>query len=140
MSQPSSIPEQAVMRPDAMTAASMRTAPALSGLPSYRRLVRVTLFILVAVVLCNLGARALVTESTRKHTVEWLTHPGDAWADSWEPMLAALNWLHMPQHGTLYKSVFFDEQIKFQYPPTSLLPFAAMEQLGIPLTQNSLNG
>ncbi len=123
-----------------MTSASTRTAPTPPTVSRYRRLVLIALFIVITVVACNLGARALVTESTRKHTVEWLTHPGDAWANSWEPMLAALNWLELPQHGTLYKSVFFDEQIKFQYPPTSLLPFAAMERLGIPLTQNSLNG
>ncbi len=107
--------------------------------PRYRRLVLIGLFILFAVVACNLAARALVTESTRKHTVEWLVHPGKAWADSWDPMLAAFDWLKEPHDGTLYQSVFFEEQIKFQYPPTSLLPLAALERLGITPSQHLLN-
>ena len=61
------------------------------------------------------------------------------WADSWDPMIAALDWLQRSHEGKLYQSIFFQQQIKFQYPPTSLLPLAAMRAAGVPLSPDLLN-
>jgi alpha-1,2-mannosyltransferase len=49
--------------------------------------------------------------------------------DSWVPMMGALNvfYAHLP----VYKTVFFLQKIKFQYPISSLLPFHAMRSAGI---------
>ncbi|MEP0858385.1 DUF2029 domain-containing protein [Trichocoleus sp. DQ-U1] len=43
--------------------------------------------------------------------------------DSWEPMLEAFNYIQSEHQQLLYSKVFFEEQTKFQYPPTSLLVF-----------------
>jgi hypothetical protein len=41
--------------------------------------------------------------------------------DSWTPMLQAIDYLKIFHQKPLYSEVFFDKNIKFQYPPTSLL-------------------
>lgn len=41
--------------------------------------------------------------------------------DSWEPMIVALEHLHKSPEEPVYSKIFFDENIKFQYPPSSLL-------------------
>ncbi|GLR78566.1 UbiA family prenyltransferase (plasmid) [Azospirillum oryzae] len=51
--------------------------------------------------------------------------------DSWDPMIAALNWLHERPGENVYEGVFFQQHIKFQYPVTSLLPLEAMKALGV---------
>jgi hypothetical protein len=50
--------------------------------------------------------------------------------DSWDPMEAALRHLESGDPRHLYDAVFFDERIKFQYPPTALLPLDALGYLG----------
>ena len=59
--------------------------------------------------------------------------------DSWRPMLAALDWVRTGPDGTLYQEIFFQRNIKFQYPPTSLLPLAGIEALGLQATPFLLN-
>ena len=51
--------------------------------------------------------------------------------DSWDPMIAALDWLHERPGENVYDGVFFKQHIKFQYPVTSLLPLEAMKALGV---------
>lgn len=58
--------------------------------------------------------------------------------DSWEPMLRARAVAKTPLGSRLYETVFFKEQTKFQYPPTSLLALEALDRLGL-LTASSLN-
>ena len=50
--------------------------------------------------------------------------------DSWYAMLPAYLHLAQGEAGRLYTEVFFDQEIKFQYPPTSLLPLAAFDAAG----------
>lgn len=51
-------------------------------------------------------------------------------SDSWQPMIQALSVLHDPRtHSQLYETVFFQDRIKFQYAPTSLLPIDLLQQL-----------
>lgn len=52
-------------------------------------------------------------------------------ADSWDVMRVALDWLRGNADGSkLYDDVFFTQNLKFQYAPTSLLTFEAIEALG----------
>lgn len=48
----------------------------------------------------------------------WLT--GQVHEDSWEPMLAAYQRKDRDPHADLYR-LFFEDHVKFQYPPSSLL-------------------
>jgi hypothetical protein len=97
------------------------------------------IFILLSIVVGNLGARLMDAESTRTIFAAWLLHPGSAWHDSWEAMLAVLARVDHAHEGLLYQTVFFQERIKFQYPPTSLLPLALMEKMGLSLSVDFLN-
>ncbi len=56
---------------------------------------------------------------TLKYTIGYLT--GYASTDSWDPMSDALAYLHKFPDKLLYTELFFDQKIKFQYPPSSLL-------------------
>lgn len=60
-----------------------------------------------------------------------VARPGGSTADSWRPMNEALRLLRSPDSGALYRKLFFEDQIKFQYPPTSLVYLAALEPLGL---------
>ena len=104
-----------------------------------RRLLLAGLFILLSIGAMNVIARALNMESSRNQLHAWALDPGHGWADSWDPMIAALDWLQTPHEGKLYQAIFFEQQIKFQYPPTSLLPLAAMRAVGVPLSPDLLN-
>jgi alpha-1,2-mannosyltransferase len=52
-------------------------------------------------------------------------------ADSWGPMLQALNVLHGPDRDALYQTLFFAGHVRFQYPPTSLLSLELLHNLGL---------
>ncbi len=104
-----------------------------------RRLFMPGVFIALSVGLCNLLARETGAESVRTELYRWLRHPGLGADNSWRPMIVALNWLKAPTDGFLYQNVFFIENAKFQYPPTSLLPLALLEKLGIAPSVGALN-
>jgi alpha-1,2-mannosyltransferase len=53
-----------------------------------------------------------------------LRHAAD---DSWKPMLLALEEVRAPRAESIYQSLFFQQKIKFQYPPSSLLPVEALQ-------------
>jgi hypothetical protein len=59
--------------------------------------------------------------------------------DSWNPMRTAYAWYASPHQGTLYQAVFFDQHIKFQYRPSSLLLFKVADLLHFSLTNRLLN-
>jgi hypothetical protein len=50
--------------------------------------------------------------------------------DSWLPMREALNVLRSDQADHLYEILFFTKTIRFQYPPTSLLPLQSLAAIG----------
>jgi alpha-1,2-mannosyltransferase len=62
-------------------------------------------------------------------------------ADSWLPMTRALQLLHGENANRLYEELFFSQTIRFQYPPTSLLPMELLSTIGINsvLALNRLN-
>ena len=43
------------------------------------------------------------------------------WVDSWQPMMKALEIIRYHPDQLLYTTLFFQQQTRFQYPPTSLL-------------------
>ena len=53
---------------------------------------------------------------------------GDAEEDSWRVMREALQYLHESHDETLYSKLFFEQKVKFIYPPTSLLFFEPLRQ------------
>ena len=69
----------------------------------------------------------------------WLLHFHFDFFDSWMPMRAALDYARQAGPGPLYQEVFFAKQVKFQYPPTALLPLVALQWLGIDTTNVFLN-
>lgn len=56
-------------------------------------------------------------------------------ADSWAPMHAALKAAGAPGKGGIYQQIFFEHQVKFQYPPSSLLPVAALDWIRGPASR-----
>ncbi len=68
----------------------------------------------------------------------WLLHFNHANWDSWEPMRQALEYVRASGADSLYQEVFFKQAVKFQYPPTALLPILGLQSLGLNLNQ-SLN-
>jgi hypothetical protein len=54
---------------------------------------------------------------------------GQAEDDSWTPMQAALDQMQSDRAKPLYQTIFFAQRIKFQYPPSSLLPLDLMDHL-----------
>jgi hypothetical protein len=50
--------------------------------------------------------------------------------DSWGPMAAALGYLSEPGEKPLYSTIFFDQGIKFQYPPSALFALEGMMLFG----------
>jgi hypothetical protein len=57
-------------------------------------------------------------------------HPSDQ-GDSWLPMQHALEILNGPDRGRLYETLFLGAHVRFQYPPTSLLPFEVLSTIGM---------
>jgi alpha-1,2-mannosyltransferase len=51
--------------------------------------------------------------------------------DSWLPMREALDVLHSDHADKLYETLFFGKSVRFQYPPTSLLPLEALSIVGL---------
>ena len=63
---------------------------------------------------------ASASRATAPGQIERLLGPG--WVDSWWPMLKAYHHKVENPKSNLY-TIFFDDNVKFQYPPTSLLFF-----------------
>jgi len=59
--------------------------------------------------------------------------------DSWMPMRAAYAWHAAGHSGTMYRHVLFDQHIKFQYPPASLLIFVIPAALHLTVSNGLLN-
>lgn len=51
--------------------------------------------------------------------------------DSWRPMARALGHFADGRADGLYQNLFFQDQVKFQYPPSSLLPMDLLDRLGL---------
>lgn len=95
------------------------------------------LFILIAFVAVNGSLDLFDQESVLTHLDRWLTldHKGD----SWWPMKNSYRWFKETDTHALYQDIFFQQRLKFQYSPTSLLPLAIADRLGIDASIALLN-
>jgi hypothetical protein len=94
--------------------------------------------VVLALIPLNLLQYRLLGWSVLVPLKEWLLHYGFANYDSWAPMRDALAYVHSVGPRSLYQ-IFFDEHVKFQYPPTALLPISGLQLLGIDPTNTLLN-
>jgi alpha-1,2-mannosyltransferase len=95
-----------------------------------RRLARAAQVAIAASVLLNLGL-ALGLHPPANETV--FTHDtnfarGRMSRDSWGPMEAARSHLASGDPRPVYDAILFEQKVKFQYPPTSLLPLEALHR------------
>src|ERR1700676_177401 len=51
--------------------------------------------------------------------------------DSWRPMLMAADYLKSGKKDSVYEALFFKQRVKFQYPPTAILPVMAIQRANI---------
>jgi len=70
----------------------------------------------------------------------WLFGDNPDSGDSWHVMQTALDWVRAHPDEPLYQNIFFGQQLKFQYAPTSFLPLEALQALGIDTNPAFLNG
>jgi hypothetical protein len=90
-------------------------------------------FLLINGVLLLLGQASIFDQLSKGLTTSYLSE------DSWRPMRQAYRWFMEPQSGTIYQDIFFDQHVKFQYSPTSLLFFVVANHLHIPTSNAVLN-
>jgi hypothetical protein len=72
----------------------------------------------------------LSTGHALRRVLATLFSPSDH-GDSWLPMRRALEVLSGPERGLLYETLFFRDGVRFQYPPTSLLPLEFLQRIGL---------
>lgn len=107
--------------------------------PRTTAILAATLF-LAGMIAMNLLLGVLGRESSLDMFVAWAFGPTSETGDSWAIMNTARDWMaaHADKSG-LYKDIFFDQQIKFQYAPTSLMPLDGLAAVGIEPTTALLN-
>lgn len=94
---------------------------------------RIVLFLVLNALVLN-GLLWAVSPPGFKDTV--LRHTADFFqarsgGDSWLVMSIAYDHMGWPHAKPLYSEIFFDQRVKFQYPPASLFAIAAMRMAGI---------
>lgn len=72
----------------------------------------------------------LTNFSAIRKILSFLVHPTSN-EDSWLPMRHALAVMRGPDNGQLYEALFMKEHVRFQYPPSSLLPLEFLSALGL---------
>lgn len=103
------------------------------------RAVLVAALIVIALIPLNILQARLLGWSILVPFKDWLLHFHFDSSDSWMPMRAALDYVRKAGPGPLYQAVFFERHVKFQYPPSALLPLIALQALGIHPTDVVLN-
>jgi alpha-1,2-mannosyltransferase len=98
--------------------------------------------VLLANLLCALGPAPAEPPTAVGEAKRFLLLDGHDKHDSWGPMQRALAELKQHPEDSLYGRLFFTQKIKFQYPPSSLLPIKAVMQLPEVLVRGyrALNG
>lgn len=103
------------------------------------RVVFIAALIVLALIPLNLLQQKLLGWSCLPPLKAWLLSFKWAGNDSWMPMRVALDYARKAGGGSLYEQVFFTQHVKFQYPPTALLPLIGLQALGIHTTDMVLN-
>lgn len=73
-------------------------------------------------------------------TRNWLLGDLNSLSDSWRVMILAYEWTKAHPGEGLYQAIFFEQQTRFQYAPTSMLPLAALDVLGVELNPALFDG
>ena len=107
------------------------------GQSAVRPMLAAMAFVLASFVLINLCWIWMGNPSTFAILARWSR--GDAGYDSWSSMRYAFEWLRNNDAGLLYQEIFFNRHLKFQYPPSSLLPLLVFEKLGMDPNMSPLN-
>jgi hypothetical protein len=113
--------------------------PVSSASHAVGRVVFVAALIVLALVPLNLLQQKLLGWSCLPPLKDWLLSFKWGGDDSWMPMRTALDYVRKAGPGPLYQEVFFDRHVKFQYPPTALLPLIGLQAIGIHTTDVVLN-
>lgn len=103
----------------------------------FRKFWRELLVIAVFPLVLGLGLWAFGQESLLSLLRLWL-RMGATGADSWAPMKTAIDYVSV-NGSSIYQDLFFDKQIKFQYPPTSLLLHELLAYFNFHPTTNFFN-
>lgn len=82
-------------------------------------------------VVVNVFLATFGNPTTLYFTRFFLASPAHDRNDSWQSMHRALEYLRAPEEDLLYTQVFFQEGLKLQYPPTSLLIFKPFPELSL---------
>jgi hypothetical protein len=83
------------------------------------------------VLLAKRGYEASAYNGSTIRSLRESTRAGPSKADSWRPMNEALRILKSPGGDRLYEQVFLEDQVKFQYPPTSLVYLSVLDAVGL---------
>lgn len=73
------------------------------------------------------------------YTAFFLTHVTNDGLDSWLTMNEAIQYRQQHPDSSLYKHIFFNQRVKFQYPPTSLLFLEPFQSLSFDQLRSLLN-
>lgn len=119
------------------TEASQAILRVRPGEPCLRSVLAATIFVIASFAIINLWFFLTNYPSTLGSLRKWLI--AEAGYDSWRAMRFAYEWLRESHAVTVYQEIFFNRHSKFQYPLTSLLPFAALDFLGIETYDYRLN-
>ena len=115
------------------TPATSKTSP--TECPSSASLTRsLAIFLLLNALVLN-GLIWLVSPAGYKETVlqhSWDVLRVDGSDDSWGAMGIALDYFRSGEKMPIYSEVFFDRNVKFQYPPSSLFALMAMQAMAHP--------
>lgn len=101
----------------------------LAGVEPVTLLLAVAAALVAAGVLKDLLLLAVGRDRELTNLLAFLTFKSGT--DSWMPMHRAVELFRSDPGAGIYQVVFFDEMTKFQYPPTSLLPFVGLSALGV---------
>jgi alpha-1,2-mannosyltransferase len=124
--------------PDSDVAVS-RTQSNLSARDSFGRAVLLASLLVLALLPIDLLQYKILGWSAIVPLKYWVLHFDLGNSDSWMPMREALTYARGSGSGSLYQEIFFDRHVKFQYPPTALLPMLGLDTLGFDATNEFLN-
>ncbi len=112
--------------------AHRHTEDAPGGPPQISKFVLLlALFVVCNSLLVNLALPRLPWHAQQASTLDYTTYffAEPPHADSWKPMRTALFYLDEPRKKPMYTAIYFDNNVRFQYPPSSLLVLRGLRRL-----------
>jgi alpha-1,2-mannosyltransferase len=90
---------------------------------------KLLVYVLLVGVGLNLGLAAFGYHTTLFYTRYFFSFPTHDEDDSWKHMYNALHYFDNPNEQPRYTTLFFEQHVKFIYPPTSLLIFKPFKEV-----------